>query len=226
LAACLNLGAKRRPRAHHGLTARRKAVELVVDSPGASRMLLRRQPHKRRQQLALYVALLVGIACAPLPAWAQAASVGSEWREFQGTWTAVGTRQVIPLGGDRRASIADFNGSLVLVGPSRPAVGFRAEAIVLSDSATGIVGRAVWTDERGDQVFSELRGETTATGSRLFGTFLGGSGRYAGATGSYEFSWRFVLEAEDGTIQGQSMGLKGQVRAAAPQGAPGAGSSR
>ena len=32
--------------------------------------------------------------------------------------------------------------------------------------------------------------KTTATGNRLFGTFLGGSGRYAGATGSYEFSWR------------------------------------
>jgi hypothetical protein len=114
----------------------------------------------------------------------------------------------------------DFNGSLMLTGPSRPAVGFRAEAIVLNDSVTGMVGRAVWTDERGDQVFSELRGETTATGNRLFGTFLGGSGRYAGATGSYEFSWRFLVEAEDGTVQGQSMGLKGQVRAATPQGAP------
>jgi hypothetical protein len=183
-----------------------------------------RQPHKRRQQLALYLALLV--ACAPLPTWAQVSSAGDEWREFEGTWTAVGKRQVIPLGGERRASIADFNGSLMLTGPSRPAVGFRAEAIVLNDSVTGMVGRAVWTDERGDQVFSELRGETTATGNRLFGTFLGGSGRYAGAIGSYEFSWRFLLEAEDGTVQGQSMGLKGQVRAPAPQGAPSAGSSQ
>ena len=96
--------------------------------------MFRRQLHTRRQQVALYVALLVGVTCAPLPTWAQAASAGGEWREFQGTWTAVGTRQVIPLGGDRRASIADFNGSLMLTGPSRPAVGFRAEAIVLNDS--------------------------------------------------------------------------------------------
>src|SRR5215813_6885614 len=123
----------------------------------------------------VYVALLVGVASTPLSAWAQATSGADEWHEFQGTWTAVGRRQVIPLGGDRRASIADFNGSLVLSGPSRPAVGFRAEAIVLNDSLTGLVGRAVWTDERGDQVFSELRGETTAAGNRLFGTFLGGS---------------------------------------------------
>jgi hypothetical protein len=114
----------------------------------------------------------------------------------------------------------------MLSGPSRPAVGFHAEAIVLNDSATGIVGRAVWTDERGDQVFSELRGETAATGNRLFGTFLGGSGRYAGAAGSYEFTWRFLLEAEDGTVQGQSMGLTGRIRAAAPPGAPSPGNSQ
>jgi hypothetical protein len=97
---------------------------------------------------------------------------------------------------------------------------------VLNDSVTGMVGRAVWTDERGDQVFSELRGETTATGNRLYGTFLGGSGRYEGATGSYEFSWRFLLEAEDGAVQGQSMDLKGQVRVSPPQSAPSSGSSQ
>jgi hypothetical protein len=114
----------------------------------------------------------------------------------------------------------------MLTGPLRPALGFRAEAIVLSDSATGLIGRAVWTDERGDQVFSELRGEPTATGNHLIGTFVGGSGRYRGATGSYEFSWRFLLETEDGTVQGQSAGLKGQVRVGVTPGAASAGSSR
>ena len=76
------------------------------------------------------------------------------------------------------------------------------------------------------EIFSELRGETTPTGNRLVGTFLGGSGRYVGATGSYEFTWRFLIETEDGTVQGQSEGLKGRVRGGAPQGAPTAGSSR
>jgi hypothetical protein len=161
-----------------------------------------------------------------LPAWSQTPSGGDEWHEFQGIWTAVGKRQVIPLGGDRHASIGDFNGSLVLSGPSRPGVGFGAEAIVLNDSRTGLVGRAVWTDERGDQIFSELRGETTGTGNRLVGTFLGGSGRYAGATGTYEFSWRFLIEAEDGTVQGQSTGLKGRVRVEPSQDAPRAGGSQ
>lgn len=83
---------------------------------------------------------------------------------------------------------------------------------MFNDSATGMVGRANWTDEHGDQVFSELRGEGTATNNKITGTFIGGTGRYSGVTGGYEFSWRFLLENEDGTVQGQSMGLLGRVR--------------
>jgi len=138
------------------------------------------------------------------------------WHEFEGTWTAAGNRHVMHMGSDRQSSIANLEGSLLLAGPSKPAIGFRAEAIVLNDSASGMVGRAVWTDEHGDQAYSELRGEGSAAKNRIEGTFLGGTGRYAGAMGSYEFSWRFLLETEDGTIQGQSVGLKGRVRVASP----------
>ncbi len=135
-----------------------------------------------------------------------------EWHDFAGTWTAAGNRTLITLGNDRRASIGNFDGTLMLAGPGRPAVGFRADAIVLNDTSTGLVGRAVWTDEHGNQVYSELRGEGTTIGNKIVGTFIGGSGRYTGATGTYEFSWRFLLETEDGTVQGQSLGLKGRIR--------------
>jgi len=168
--------------------------------------------------------LLVVTACGQSPQRAASLAAGDVWHEFQGTWTAAGSRYAMSLGGDRRASIANLDGSLLLAGPSRPAVGFRAEAMLLNDSATGMVGRAVWTDERGDQAYSELRGQGTATNNKIFGTFLGGTGRYAGATGTYEFSWRFLLETEDGTVQGQSIGLKGRVRVGSPhattEGAP------
>ena len=84
---------------------------------------------------------------------------------------------------------------------------------MLNDSATGMVGRAVWTDERGDQAWSELRGEGTATGNRIVGHVRRRHGPLSPASaGDYEFSWRFVLETEDGTVQGQSVGLKGRVR--------------
>ncbi len=171
-------------------------------------------------------ALLALAACGPATPPPETPSAGDAWQEFQGTWTAAGSRHRISLGSDRRASIADLDGTVLLTGASRPAVGFRAEAIVLNDSATGMVGRAVWTDEHGDEAYSELKGQGTNTGNTIVGTFLGGTGRYRGARGTYEFSWRFVLESEDGTVQGQSAGLKGRVRFDVAPGTPAAGGTR
>jgi hypothetical protein len=184
---------------------------------------LRRQRVCPLASIAVFSLLLIAGCRHALPG---SISSSSEWHEFQGTWIAVGSRQTVMLGDSRRASISDFTGSLLLAGTSRPSVGFRAEAIVLSDTATGMIGRAVWTDERGEKIFSELRGEGTATNNKVAGTVIGGTGRYAGATGTYEFSWRFVIEANDGTVQGQSMGLKGRIRVAQAQGISNANSPR
>ena len=171
------------------------------------------------------ISLVLVTACRRAPQASKPTSSGGEWLDFQGTWTAVGIRNSMHLSGDRRASISIFNGSLVLAGPSRPGLGFRSEAILFSDTATGMVGRAVWTDETGDQAYSELRGEGTADNNKITGTFVGGTGRYSGVIGTYEFSWRFVLQNEEGAVQGQSTGLKGRVRlgsqqAGAAEGAP------
>jgi len=156
--------------------------------------------------------MLATAACTPMTESPKPQETKGEWREFEGSWNAAGNRRIIPLGEERRGSIINLKGTLLLAGPGRPGVGFRSEIIALNDSATGLLGRSVWTDERGDQVFSELKGEGTATQNKITGTFLGGTGRYAGATGSYEFSWQFVIEAEDGSIQGRAVGLKGRVR--------------
>lgn len=153
--------------------------------------------------------LLTACGCASKSAPVQA---DNDWHEFEGTWTAAGSRYILQLGSDRQTSIANFEGTLLLAGPGRPGVGFRAEAIVLNDTVTGMVGRVVWTDEHGDQVWSELRGEGTKSSNKIVGTFVGGTGRYSGATGTYEFSWRFLLENEDGNVQGESSGLRGRVR--------------
>ena len=67
---------------------------------------------------------------------------------------------------------------------------------------------------------AELQGEGTAERNHITGTIVGGTGRYAGATGSYEFSWQWVIETEDGSIQGRAVDLKGRVRPG-----PGAGGS-
>jgi hypothetical protein len=140
------------------------------------------------------------------------AAVPAGWHEFQGSWTATGRRKVLQLGPERRVSVLDVSGSLVLSGPQRPALGFLGEALHFADDLTGSLGRAVWTDERGDQVFSELTGERRDGRLLVSGTFAGGTGRYAGAQGEYAFEWQYLIESEDGLVQGRTLGLAGRVR--------------
>jgi hypothetical protein len=172
--------------------------------------------HRNSCRGVVLAVVLAAAACGPVAEPPKSASSPDEWREFEGSWNAAGTRHTIPLGADRRASIIELSGTMLLAGANRPGVGFRAQAIALVDSATGLVGRSVWTDENGDLVWSELKGEGTSAQNHISGTILGGTGRYAGATGSYEFSWEFVIEAEDGSIQGRAVGLKGRVHVGKP----------
>jgi hypothetical protein len=173
----------------------------------------------RRFLLALAFA---AAACGPSTEPRQPGVAPGESREFEGAWNAAGSRHSISLGGDRRGSILALKGTMLLRGPGRPGVGFQAEVIGLTDSATGFQGRSVWTDEHGDQVFSELKGEGTAATNQIVGTILSGTGRYAGMTGSYEFSWQWLMETEEGAVHGRAADLKGRVQ----RGLAAGGSSR
>jgi hypothetical protein len=168
-------------------------------------------------------ALLVTVACSQPGGPAAESPPAGEWHVFEGTWTAAGTRRTLRLGPDDRAAIFEMTGTVLLTGAQRPAVGFRAQAIGFSDSRAGMQGRCVWTDERGDMVYSELRGEAVGSGNRIAGTFVGGTGRYAGVTGDYTFQWQYVVDAEDGAVSGRVVDLKGRARLgqAAPAGGPG-----
>jgi len=163
----------------------------------------------------------VAAACGPAAQSPMPAAAPGGELEFSGSWSGVGSRHTISLGEERFGSIVNLKGSMLLTGPGRPGVGFQSEVIGLTDSATGFQGRSVWTDERGDQVFSELKGEGTAAKYQIAGTILSGTGRYAGMTGTYEFSWQWVMEGEDGAVHGRAADLKGRV-----QPGPAAGGSR
>ena len=97
---------------------------------------------------------------------------------------------------------------------------FRIGVIGSTDSLKGGTAWCVWTDTRGDQVFSEFRGGPIGTGARFTGTLLGGKGWYAGVTGEYEFEWQFVIESEDGNLQGRITGLRGRFRRDVPPPSP------
>jgi hypothetical protein len=138
----------------------------------------------------------------------------------------MGRRQTLPLGPDRKVSTFDLSGSLLLTGERRLGEGFRIDVIGFSDSLKGSAGWCAWTDTRGDQVFSEIRGERIRTGARITGTLLGGTGRWAGVTGEYEFEWQFVIESEDGNLQGRITGLRGRFRKDVPPASPERNGSR
>jgi len=158
-------------------------------------------------------------ACGPAKESPRPAAASGGELEFSGSWSGIGNRHTISLGAARFGSVVNLKGTMLLTGPGRPGVGFQSEVIGLTDSATGFQGRSVWTDERGDQVYSELRGEGTAAKNHIAGTILSGTGRYAGVTGSYEFSWQFVMEGEEGAVQGRAVDLKGRVQTGAATGA-------
>jgi hypothetical protein len=138
------------------------------------------------------------------------ASFGQE-SAFEGTWSASGRRQAIPLEEARVAAIVEISGAVVLTLGEGLSGGFRGEAIGFDDGEGLVVGRSVWTDENGDQLFSRLEGEPFETGKRFRGTITGGTGRYQGYSGEYSFTWQYLLTSEGGSIQGRAVGLSGRV---------------
>jgi hypothetical protein len=141
---------------------------------------------------------------------------GEGWQSFSGTWSAAGRRQAIAVEGGAAASVVDLSGAVVLTTGDGLARGFRGQAIGFDDGRGLVVGRAVWTDANGDQLFSRLEGEPLATGKRVRGTITGGTGRYASLEGEYTLTWQYVVSAEGGEVQGRAVSLAGRVRRAEP----------
>jgi hypothetical protein len=134
------------------------------------------------------------------------------WRTFEATWSAAGERHTLTVEDGRTAVIARLSGALVLKTGEGLSRGFRAQAIGFDDGQGAGVGRAVWTDDRGDQVFSDLTGHPAQTGRHVSGSITGGTGRYAGLTGSYTLTWDYVLPSDDGRIQARAAAVTGRFR--------------
>lgn len=132
---------------------------------------------------------------------------------FAGTWSASGQRQVLPTDPGRAAVTVQLSGAVMLTTGSGLSRGFRGEVLGFDDGAGLIAGRVVWTDERGDRIFSSIYGDALTTAGRpMRGTITGGTGRYAGFTGEYEFRWQNLLTTEGNVVHGRVADLRGQVR--------------
>jgi hypothetical protein len=156
--------------------------------------------------------VLVGVAGTTAALSGQQAAAADDWRTFEATWSAAGERHALPADEGGIAVIVRLSGALVLRTGDGLSRGFRAQAIAFDDGRGAGVGRAVWTDDRGDQVFSDLAGQPAQTGRRVSGSITGGTGRYAGLTGSYAFTWDYVLPSDDGRIQARAVAVTGRFR--------------
>jgi hypothetical protein len=137
----------------------------------------------------------------------------SEGQVFEGTWAASGQRQRLPTEAGPPAATVQLSGAVTIRTGTGISRGFRGEVVGFDDGVGSMAGRAVWTDDRGDRIFSVLRGNAlAAAGRQMSGTITGGTGRYAGFTGEYQFHWQYLVSAEDTLISGRAVDLRGRVR--------------
>jgi hypothetical protein len=164
-------------------------------------------------QSARSATLIAAVTIAGLVISSRAQTPAAEDRTFVASWSATGHRHVLPTESGRAAGVAHLSGAVVLTtSVSGLSTAFHAEAIAFDDGSQLRAGRAVWTDARGHQVFSVLRGEPLAKQRRILGTIAGGTGRYAGISGEYQLTWQYVFDNEDGSFQGRAVDLKGHFR--------------
>ena len=133
------------------------------------------------------------------------------WVAFEGTWSTAGQRRSL-LAGDREAVTTHLSGTLTILRGEGFRKGFRAEAVGYSDGAGFGAGTLVLTDDRGDQVFSDLREQASPGGTVYAATIRGGTGAYARIEGQLSFRWRHLVSTPDGDVQGVTIGLAGRYR--------------
>jgi hypothetical protein len=158
----------------------------------------------------------VAIAASVAGSAARAGQGGGAETAFEGAWSATGRRQTLPTEDGGTAAIVQLSGPVAVTAGEGLGRGFHGELIGFDDGRRMPAGRWVWTDQRGDRLFGEIAGDGMRTGHRFTGTITGGSGRYAGATGSFGFTWQYVVAAEDGVVQGRTTDLKGRFQRGRP----------
>lgn len=140
-------------------------------------------------------------------------------RPFSATWTLAGTRTSVATEGARVAAVVHASGSFVITRGETLGRGFLGELIGFDDGGALLVGRAVFTDERGEKVFATLKAQPLGTGRTATGTITGGTGRWTGLEGDFTFSWKSVVESGDNEIHALTVNVEGRVRRAPPKAA-------
>lgn len=159
----------------------------------------------------LFIGVLGTLAAQSVPAAQGSGPASGEL--FEGSWSAFGQRQELQTESGQPAVTVQLSGAVAIATGAGLSRGFRGEVLGFDDGAGLASGRVMWTDSKGDRIFSILKGDrVAAAGRQMHGTITGGTGRYAGVTGEYEFHWQYMIAAEANLIGGRAVDLRGRVR--------------
>ena len=139
----------------------------------------------------------------------------SETGTFNGTWVANGIREVFPFSDDRVISTFKLSGHVNLQTSLGTTKDYWSECVGFTDTMTGVVGRCVWKDLSGTNIYITLQSEKLGSENLFNGAIIGGNGPLRGITGDLSFTWSSVIfQKEDGrsTITGQTLDLHGNYQ--------------
>ena len=140
----------------------------------------------------------------------------AESGEFKGTMIANGTRTPFSFGDVRQVFIFKLAGHVNLQTTLNKKKDYWSECIGLADSVTGIVGRCVWKDLAGPEIYLMIQSDKLQQGSQVAGTIVGGSGKLAGISGDISFNWSSVIALTDANgivnVTGETRNLIGRYQ--------------
>lgn len=159
---------------------------------------------------------LVLVVCLARGVDSRQAGAG-DWHDFHASLTASGRQTTLAVEDDRTAVVLHLTGRLVVRQSGTLDRGYRAEFLGFDDGTGLGTARAVWTDDNGDRIFSRMVGTQLEAGRRTSATITSGTGRYAGISGTYAFTWQYLLPGEQGVVQVRVVDVEGRYRVESPK---------
>jgi hypothetical protein len=139
-------------------------------------------------------------AAAVVLTFGMAHDATAESGAFESTWDIKGSSRQLEFGPRRLLSTVRHTGTITFRSSTGLVGTVMTSCVGLGDTAKPDIGRCIWTTQNGEKLFSELTGTLPPglqTGSAT-GAFVGGTGRFAGVTGTYSLEWvaRPIMEKD------------------------------
>jgi len=132
---------------------------------------------------------------------------------FDGTWTVSGDTYSMDFGDEGGAvTIFRFTGPALIRTANGFAPSIDSECLGFSAPKSETVARCVLTDPEGDRIFCSLNGVMTPGIANVGGRFVGGTGKYAGITGTVRFQAMTGRQRPGKATDGQTITIFGDWR--------------